>query len=59
MNDETKLALEHLAEQAKIVRRIEAMLATARDVLGAFVRSAQLQGATVREIAEASGLSDS
>jgi hypothetical protein len=58
MNAETKLALERLASQARIVERIEAMLATALDALGALVTSAELHGATVQEIAEATGLSD-
>jgi DNA-directed RNA polymerase specialized sigma24 family protein len=59
MNDQTQLALEHVAKQARIVRQAEAMLATALDALGALVTSAQLHGATVQEIAEATGLSDS
>ena len=58
MNDETKLALEHLAKQAKIVERIQGMLATALDGLRTLKTSAELQGASVEEIAEASGLSD-
>ena len=58
MNDETKLALEQLAKQAKIVERIEGMLAMALEVLRTLMRSAELLGASVQEIAEASGLSD-
>jgi hypothetical protein len=58
MNDETKLALEHVAMQAKIVERIEGMLSIALDVLRTLMRSAELHGASVQEIAEASGLSD-
>ena len=55
MNDETKLALEQLAKQAKIVERIEGMLAMALEVLRTLMRSAELLGASVQEIARPLG----
>ncbi len=58
MNGIRKLALEHAATQAEVVRRFERMLGTARALLGDRVRSAEQHGASLPEIAEATGLSE-
>ncbi len=53
MADHRALALEHVTKQAAVIRRLEGMLATAREMMADRVRSAEHHGASAQEIAEA------
>jgi len=55
MADRRTLALEHVTKQAAVLRRLEAMLAAARELLADRVRSAEQHGASAGENAEAIG----
>ena len=59
MADHRTLALAHVTQQAAVVRRLEGMLAAAREMMADRVTSAEDHGASVQEIAEAIGPAES